>query len=239
LAAAGAVFAGLLVTALILNLTAGSPARPAGAGAASVPSDTPTPWSTADGGAGGNPSTAQRVVAGVPVGYPHTQAGSVQAAVNYELARSSPAYFIEPTTRHKIVTAMAASESRAQMINSEDAGMKQLLTSLGINSSNADTLIARAAALGTKSDSYSDQVATVEVWMAGVIGTTSKNAPLPVSASWATYTLTLQWELGDWKLVSVTSTDGPTPLDTGTNAPSSLDDFQTANSSFDAPPYVG
>ncbi|MEZ0070064.1 hypothetical protein ABIA32_006116 [Streptacidiphilus sp. MAP12-20] len=178
-------------------------------------------------------------MAGVPVGYPDTPAGAVQAAVNYELARSSASYFTGPAARHKIIDAMAASGARLQMISNEDAAMKPLLVSLGINGSNANTLVARAAALGTKSDSYSDQVATVEVWMAGVIGTTSKSAPLPVSASWATYTLTLQWETGDWKLVSVTSADGPTPLDTGSGSPSSVDDFRSANSSFDAPPYVG
>jgi hypothetical protein len=60
-----------------------------------------------------------------------------------------------------------------------------------------------------------------------------------VSASWTTYTLTLQWEAGDWRLASVTSVDGPIPLDTGSGTPSSVNDFSTADRSFDAPPYIG
>jgi uncharacterized protein YaaQ len=232
--------AALLVMALAVNLTKGSATAPATANGPSPASSAGTPLPQPVTGAGGNPGTATlKTVAGVPVGYPDTQTGAVQAAVNYEVARSSVSYFTDPAARHKIIGAMAASGARTQMISNEDAAMKQLMLSLGINSSNANTLVARAAALGTKSDSYSDQVATVEVWMAGVIGTTSKSAPLPVSASWATYTLTLQRESSDWKLVSVTSAAGPTPLDTGSGSPTSVDDFGTANSSFDAPPYVG
>lgn len=91
--------------------------------------------------------------------------------------------------------------------------------------------------MGTKTVSYTDQIAIVEVWMAGLIGTTSEKAPLPVSASWTTYTLTLQWQNEDWKLASVTSVNGPTPVSTGSE-PSSVNDFRTADREFDAPPYI-
>ncbi|MBY8887263.1 hypothetical protein K7472_20805 [Streptomyces sp. PTM05] len=179
-----------------------------------------------------------KVLDGVPVGYAHTQAGAVEAAVNYQIARSSAKYFTDTAIRHKTIAAMATSGARAQLIANDDAGMKQVLASLGISGAGADTLVARAAAMGTKADSYTDQVATVEVWMAGLIGTTSNNAPLPVSSSWTTYTLTLQWQDGDWKLASVNSVNGPTPVSTGSD-PSSVDDFRTLNGEFDAPPYVG
>jgi hypothetical protein len=238
LAIAGAAFVALLVLAVIVNVTKGtaSPRPSTGSSTGAGQSTQPAP---AASGTGGNPATStQQVVNGVPVGYPHSQAGAVQAAVNYQVARSCAAYFTSPTIRHRIIDAMATSESRAQLIANDDAGMEQVLVSLGINNSNTNTLVARAAALGTKTDSYSEQVATVEVWMAGVIGTTAQSAPLPVSASWNTYTLTLQWQDDDWKVAAVTSVDGPTPLDTGTT-PSPVGDFLTANQEFDAPPYVG
>ncbi|MFC1435346.1 hypothetical protein ACEZDB_32370 [Streptacidiphilus sp. N1-3] len=225
--------------ALVVNLTKSTPSSdtrssPTDPTQSASQSTLPVPV------AGGDPGTAtQRIVSGVPVGYPHTQAGAVQAAVNYELARSSAAYFTNPSARHKILDAMATAESRAQLIKNDDTGMNHVLVAMGINSGNTNTLVARAAALGTKTDSYSDQVATVEVWMAGIIGTTGDSAPLPVSASWTTYTLTLQWENTDWKLATLSSVDGPTPLDTGTDNPSSVGDFRTANEQFKEPPYVG
>ncbi len=238
-AIAGGLFAVLLILAVVVNLSRGS-------GTSTSPSGDSTPGagqSTAPGkntgGAGGNPQTAAlKVVDGVPVGYAHSQAGAVEAAVNYQIARSSAKYFTDTATRHKIIAAMATSGARDQLTSNDDTGMKQVLSSLGISDANADTLVARAAAMGTKTDSYTDQVATVEVWMAGLVGTTSKNAPLPVSSSWTTYTLTLQWQDGDWKLASVNSVNGPTPVSTGSE-PSSVDDFRTADRDFDAPPYVG
>ncbi|WSB84170.1 hypothetical protein OHA60_10550 [Streptomyces cellulosae] len=238
-AVAGGLFVVLLVLAVVVNLDRGSgsstdPSRTSSLGPThgAAPGKNP-------GGAGGNPQTsALRMVDGVPVGYPHSQAGAVEAAVNYQIARSSAKYFTDATTRHKIIAAMATSEARDRLTDNDDTGMKQVLSSLGISDVNADSLVARAAAMGTKTVSYTDQVATVEVWMAGLIGTTSEEAPLPVSASWTTYTLTLQWQKGDWKLSSVTSVNGPTPVSTGSE-PISVNDFRTADEEFDAPPYIG
>jgi hypothetical protein len=88
-------------------------------------------------------------------------------------------------------------------------------------------------------DSYNPQVATVEVWTCGLVGITAANAPLPVTASWVTYTLTLQWQDRDWKLTAITSVPGPTPLETGGNTPSSVDDFNSADKEFNAPPFIG
>lgn len=238
-AVAAGGFALLFGLAVALNsTTGGDPASSA---------DVPTPRTHAGtvhagtgDGAGGDPRTSvHQMVDGVPVGYPHTEAGAVQAAVNYQVARSSPGYFTDAPTRHRIIRAMATSESRETLTHNDDAAMERVLASLGINHGSADTLVARAATMGTKIDSYSDQVATVEVWMAGLIGTTDERAPLPVSASWSTYTLTLQWQDGDWKLATVSSVPGPTPLDTGSSAPSSVDDFRAADQDFHAPPYVG
>lgn len=239
-AVAGGSFAALLVLAIALTMTEGDKGSD-GASAPAMPALTPTtPPARIGTDAGGDPRTsAHKVVDGVPVGYAHSEAGAIQAAVNYQIARSSATYFTDTATRHKVIDAMATRESREKLTSNDDTGIKQVLVSLGIHDGNHDTLVARSAAMGTKVDSYADQVATVEVWMAGLIGTTDKSAPLPVSASWTTYTLTLQWQDGDWKLASVNSVNGPTPLDTGSDHPSSVDDFRTADQEFHAPPYVG
>jgi hypothetical protein len=191
-------------------------------------------------GVGGDPGTsARRTVDGVPVGYAHSEAGAVQAAVNYQVARSSAAYFTDLDVRHRVISAMATAEARGALMRNDDAAVEQVLGSFGIAEGSGNALVARAAPLGTKVDSCSGQVATVAVWMAGLIGTVDENAPLPVSASWSTYTLTLQWQDGDWKLASVSSAPGPTPLETGGQVPSSVEEFRHADEEFDAPPYVG
>ncbi len=241
-AIAGAGFVLLVVLAVTLNVTRSDDT-------VSVPGSTPPPdisLSTPDHEAGaltgGDPRTSGRqLVDGVPVGYPHTEAGAVQAAVNYQIARSSAAYFIDPATRHRVIDAMATDESRETLTRNEDTGITEALVSLGIDTGDLqeDTLVARAAPLGTRIDSYSQQVATVEVWMAGLIGVTDDRAPLPVSASWSTYTLTLQWQDDDWKLAALSSIPGPTPLDVGSSVPSSVEDFRSADEAFDAPPFVG
>jgi hypothetical protein len=238
-AIAGGLFVVLLILAVVVNLERGSGSSTDPSGTSSLGSPQGAEPEKDTGGAGGNPQTsALKVVDGVPVGYPRSQAGAVKAAVNYQIARSSAKYFTDTTTRHKIIAAMATSDARDRLTNNDDAGMKQVLSSLGISDVNADSLVARAAAMGTRTVSYTDQVATVEVWMAGLIGTTSDKAPLPVSASWTTYTITLQWQKEDWKLASVTSVNGPTPVSTGSE-PSPVNDFRTADQEFDAPPYVG
>ncbi|MEO3753583.1 hypothetical protein [Streptomyces sp. B6B3] len=241
-AIAGVGFALLVLLAVAVNMT--KPDDPAPAPGSTSPPDIAlgTPDHGAGVRSGGDPRTSGRqLVDGVPVGYPHTEAGAVQAAVNYQVARSSAAYFVDPATRHRVIDAMVTVESRETLTRNEDVGMAQALFSLGIDSGNADgdTLVARAAPLGTRIDSYSEQVATVEVWMAGLIGVTDERAPLPVSASWSTYTLTLQWQNDDWKLAAISSAAGPTPLDTGSAVPSSVAEFRSADEAFDAPPFVG
>lgn len=186
-----------------------------------------------------DPGAGSRVVNGVPVGYPQTQNGAVAAAVNYELARSTATYFSDTATRHGILKAITTSGALSQELTSEDSAVQQFDTSIGLNSSNASSFVARASALGTKVDNYSPTVATVEVWVCGLVGITSSSSPLPVSASWDTYTLTLQWQDGDWKLSAISAAAGPTPLEQSDNTPSSVSDFALANKEFHAPPYVG
>ncbi|MDX3366446.1 hypothetical protein PV387_10445 [Streptomyces sp. ME02-6987-2C] len=235
MAVTGAIFLALVTLAVFMTLSGGS----GGSGSDGSKGQGQTAPAERNTTGGDAKSTAKKLVSGVPVGYSHNQGGAVQAAVNYQVARSSAAYFTDEKARHATLTAMMASQARERQIRNDDIGMQQVLTSLGVTASNEGELVARTAAMGTRVITYTDQVATVEVWMAGLVGVTDRNAPMPVSASWTTYTLTLQWQSGDWKLASITSVNGPTPLDTGSDSPSSVDEFRTADREFNAPPYAG
>lgn len=236
MAIAGGIFLAVLVLAVFMGLSGGSSGSDSDNSSAGQSQTAPVQQ---NGTGGGPKSTARKLVSGVPVGYSRNQAGAVQAAINYQVARSSAAYFTDEKVRHQTLAAMMTSQALDRQIRNDDNGMRQVLTSLGVTSGNEDALVARGAAMGTRVTTYTDQVATVDVWMTGLVGVTDNNAPLPVSASWTTYTLTLQWQSGDWKLSAITSVNGPTPLDAGSDSPTSVDEFRTADREFNAPPYVG
>ncbi|MEV1008371.1 hypothetical protein [Streptomyces sp. NPDC049881] len=224
-AVAGAGFLLLIAFAVVVNVrSAGEPGGPVSG--ASVVAD--------DGG-----DTAPTATDDVPTGYPRTEEGAVQAAVNYQMARSSVAYMTDRAVRHRVINAMATSGSVKSLTRTDDSAMDLVLASLGLGKRDVEALVARAAPLGVRIAQYSERAATVDVWLAGLIGTTDARAPLPVSASWNTYTVTLRWEADDWKLAAVSAVPGPTPLDTGDGVPSTAEDFRRADEEFDAPPYLG
>ncbi|WP_234355883.1 hypothetical protein [Kitasatospora aureofaciens] len=194
--------------------------------------------SLAGSGAGGQPA-GLRLVDGVPAGYTNTREGAIAAAVNAELARSSAAYLTDPKVRERVLRAIMTADAAPDQIKADDAASEKFNSALGLTAGSADQLIARASPLGSKLASFSPQVATVSVWMCGIVGMTTPNAPLPVSASWTTYTLVMVWQNGDWKVSSISGSAGPTPLQTTGQKPTSVDVFASTNKEFDAPPYVG
>uniref|UniRef100_UPI002F91291E hypothetical protein n=1 Tax=Kitasatospora sp. NBC_01519 TaxID=2903576 RepID=UPI002F91291E len=212
------------------HATSGSPPTTAGSGAGGQ--------SLAGSGAGGQPA-GLRVVDGVPIGYTNSREGAVAAAVNYELARSSVAYLTSAQVRERILRAIMTSEAASSQLKDDNDAASKLASTFGLTTESSEQLIARASPLGSRVASYSPQVATVSVWMCGVVGVASTNAPLPVSASWSTYTLVLVWQNGDWKVSSITAVNGPTPLQTTGQKPTPVDVFSATNRDFDAPPYVG
>ncbi|MEU5476820.1 hypothetical protein [Streptomyces mirabilis] len=189
---------------------------------------------------GGNAKiSAHRTVDGVPVGYPRSQAGAIKAAVNYQLARSSTDYLANPAVRAKTLRAMATSSGLTELRNSDDDSATTVLSNLGLTQKQAEqTLVSRSAVLGTRVVSYVPEAASVELWMAGIVGVTAKDSPLPVTGSWTTVTVSLQWQNGDWKLSAVRSVSGPTPVQSGAEDPTDISEFQRIDRDFDAPPYT-
>ncbi|MFE2727102.1 hypothetical protein [Kitasatospora sp. NPDC059327] len=207
----------------------------------------PTPSETASSAAGGSSLTGastpgqaalSRLVEGVPVGYSRTREGAIAAAVNYEIARSSPRYLTDSGTRERILKTIMASDASAGQIKDDNEAGARFYSALGLTADTAGKLIARASPLGSQVVSYSPEVATVSVWMSGIVGLPTPNAPVPVSASWTTYTLVLVWRDGDWKASSISVTPGPTPLQSTGQQPTSTDVFTSMDKDFDAPPYV-
>ncbi|MET7489839.1 hypothetical protein [Streptomyces sp. NPDC005538] len=229
------IFGVVLVLGMALTLfgggggknDAGTPEAPAGS----------TPTSQAGGSGPG--AKAKSVKGGVPVGYPRTKDGAAAAAVNYQVARSSPGYFTDQALRHQVLKTMMAPSALASQQAQDDQMVKGLMAALGVTEQTAPDMVMRAASLGTSVRSYSDDTATVRVWMSEVVGLPTDKSKLPVSGSYSTYTVILQWQDGDWKVATIDQADGPTPLVPTDQSASSTDDMRLANEEFEAPRYAG
>ncbi|MFI1700405.1 hypothetical protein ACH419_31110 [Streptomyces bobili] len=203
----------------------------------SRPSAVPTPTSQAGGSGPG--AKAGSVKSGVPVGYPRTQDGAAAAAVNYQVARSSPGYFTDEALRHRVLETVMTSSALASQQAQDDQTVKGLMAALGVTGQTVPDMVMRAASLGTSVRSYSADTATVRIWMSEVVGVPTDTSKMPVSGTYSTYTLILQWQDGDWKVATIDQADGPTPLVAADQSASSTNDMRLANKEFEAPRYAG
>ncbi|MFF9157612.1 hypothetical protein ACF1AB_35935 [Streptomyces sp. NPDC014846] len=194
---------------------------------------------TSQPGGSGPGGKASSVKSGVPVGYPHTKAGAVAAAVNYQSARSAPGYFTDEALRHQVLKTVMTSSALHDQQAQDDRATKGLLASLGVTPKTAPDMVMRAASLGTSVPSYAADTATIRVWMSEVVGVPTEQSRMPVAGTWSTYTLILQWQDGDWKVATIDQDSGPTPLVAPDQTPSSTSDMRQANKEFGAPRYAG
>ncbi|MFD6329175.1 hypothetical protein ACFWGI_06300 [Streptomyces niveus] len=205
-----------------------------------TPPETPAgPSPTSQTGGSGPGAKASSVRSGVPVGYPRTRDGAAAAAVNYQSARSSPGYFTDEALRHQVLRTVMADSALAGQQAQDDRTAKGLMASLGVTEQTAPDMVMRAASLGTTVRTYSDDTATVRVWMSEVVGVPTDESKMPVSGTWSTYTLILQWQDSDWKVAAIDQADGPTPLVATDQSASSTDDMRLADQEFEAPRYAG
>jgi hypothetical protein len=153
---------------------------------------------------------------GIPTGYAHDQQGAQSAATNYAVAMGGTGMF-NKDTRHVIVdtiyTKAAADKLRGDM---DDAYSPDFLARLGLkpdgSAPSGSTFVSRTVPVGSKVKDYTDDTASVAVWYMGLIGMAGAGSTDPVTSSWSTWTFDLKWTDGDWKIVSDSQKDGPTPV---------------------------
>lgn len=160
-------------------------------------------------------SAGSGVAAGVPVGYPRTEEGAQSAAANYLTTYGSEAMF-GATSRADIVGAIVAESDRVRVAAQLDesfglAGRAYGLDAEGTARPGLD-FVARTVPVGTRVQSFGSGRAVVEVWAVGIVGVAGPDSTKPITQAWETATVTLRWSSGDWKWVSVTIADGPTPV---------------------------
>ena len=123
MAITGAIFFALVILAVLVSLSGGS-----GGSTSDGSSDSQSQTAPAERNdtGGDTKSTAKKLVSGVPVGYTHNQAGAVQAAVNYQVARSSAAYFTDEKVRHATLAAMMTRQALDRQIRNDDNVYKKV-----------------------------------------------------------------------------------------------------------------
>ena len=171
---------------------------------------------------------------GVMVGYQDTQDGVEAAAANYVAGLGSEV-FLHPDSRHKLIQTIADPAIEANLQNTLDDAFAKTVQGYGLDNKGnppaGQTLVYRAVPIGVSVQSpFAKDKAVVSVWTDSIDGVAGTGSTNPVSNAWSTFTVTLTWVNGDWRLNSFTQADGPTPVSTQTA--SSSEDLQKAAKQF-------
>ncbi|HWU06643.1 MAG TPA: hypothetical protein VN520_09710 [Streptomyces sp.] len=177
-------------------------------------------------GAGPTAATGTKPVQGgngtIASGFAHDEQGAQSAAANYAVALVS-AEILQPDRRGEIVQQIFVADRVGELeTRFNQAYDKAFLDKVGLDEKGTAapgmTYVSRTAPVGTKTITYSDSSASVEVWCTGLFGTAGVSSTNPVSNDWFTMTLTLRWAEGDWKVDSFSQKDGPAPVNTDRTA---------------------
>ncbi|MFE5188888.1 hypothetical protein [Streptomyces sp. NPDC056628] len=216
----------LLIAAIAFANRGGS-----GSGSASGGEDKPNASSTAATGTRPVKSSS----AGIPAGYAHDEQGAQSAAANYAIALGSADMFDKAkrdAILRTIITPSRVSEFEATL---DQAYTPAFHKNVGLNEDGSTptgyTFVSRTSPVGTKVVAASTTSSTVEVWCSGLLGLAGEKSTSPVSNSWFTITMQLEWAGGDWKIVTHSQKDGPTPVP-GDERASSADEMAKAVQEF-------
>ncbi|MFF5981308.1 hypothetical protein ACFY78_20905 [Streptomyces olindensis] len=168
---------------------------------------------------------------GIPSGFAHDQLGAESAAANYAVSLGSADMF-DKARRDAILQAIIAPSRVAGFeARLDKAYSPQFNKNIGLNEDGSApagfTFVSRTSPIGTKVTEYSANSATVEVWCSGLLGLAGEDSTTPVTNSWFTLTMQLEWANGDWKIVSHSQKDGPAPVP-GDDRASSADEMAKA-----------
>ncbi|GHH87848.1 hypothetical protein GCM10018793_65230 [Streptomyces sulfonofaciens] len=168
---------------------------------------------------------------GIPSGFAHDEQGAQSAAANYAVALGSADMFGK-SRRDTILEAIVA-PSRIEEFKSrfDKAYSPELDRSVGLHEDGSApegyTFVSRTSPIGSRTTAFSSDRATVSVWCGGLLGLAGEDSITPVTDSWFTITMTLQWTANDWKIVTHSQKDGPSPVP-GDNRASSADEIAKA-----------
>lgn len=190
--------------------------------------------SAPESGGSDKPEVATTAASGtkpVQAGFAHDEQGAQSAAANYAVSLGSAEMF-DKTKRDAILQAIITPSRVAQFEATLDkAYTPEFNKAVGLNEDGSTpsgyTFVSRTTPIGTKATQASTNDTTVEVWCSGLLGLAGENSTSPVTSTWFTITMQLQWTDGDWKIVTHSQKDGPAPVP-GDDRASSADEIAKA-----------
>ncbi|MET8559037.1 hypothetical protein ABZV75_00040 [Streptomyces flaveolus] len=152
----------------------------------------------------------------IPSGFAHTTQGAESAAANYAVALGSAGMFTKAGRDTILQAVMAPSAAKSSEAAFDRAYTPAFSKSLGLNDDGTApqgyTFVSRTSPIGTKVTESSNDTATVEVWCSGLLGLAGEKSTNPVTNSWFTITMKLEWVAGDWKIITHSQKEGPAPV---------------------------
>ncbi|KOT33810.1 membrane protein [Streptomyces caelestis] len=188
-----------------------------------------SPKSAATAPSGEKPVDAK--AAGIPSGFAHNRQGAESAAANYAVALGSAEMFNKD--RRDVILQSIIVPGRVADFGAKlnKAYTSEFNKNVGLNDDGTTpegyTFVSRTSPIGTKVTTASADAATVEVWCSGLLGLAGESSTNPVTNSWFTITMQLEWTNDDWKIVTHSQKDGPTPVP-GDERASSADEMAKA-----------
>ncbi|MEU8957176.1 hypothetical protein AB0C93_23070 [Streptomyces sp. NPDC048518] len=182
--------------------------------------------SSAEGGDGKKPEAASTAPSGekpvggknggIAAGFPKTQQGAQSAAANFAVPLGSAEMFDKNKRNAILNTVMAPSSVAKFQAELDRAYTAPFFKNVGLNEDGSTPkgyqFVSRTTPIGTKVTEFSGGKASVEVWCSGLLGLAGEKSTKPVTNSWFTITMKLEWINGDWKAVTHSQKDGPAPV---------------------------
>ncbi|MCM3885942.1 hypothetical protein [Frankia sp. R82] len=151
---------------------------------------------------------------GIPVGYPHSEAGAVSACANYVAAYTKDDNR-EPTRLHQVLRSISISNESADKLSQRlidaNAGTAKNFSIQSVYSPNFRLSF---TVLGYKAAAYKSDRNTVTIWLNAVAGVINGNPDLQPRDFWGTDLCTIDWNGSDWRISDVNDgPDGPDPAE--------------------------
>ncbi|MBW3578888.1 MAG: hypothetical protein KY462_14335 [Actinobacteria bacterium] len=203
-----AVRVGAVIVAAVVLFGVG-----AAIGRATAPSGPVSAAPTQDAGMREPPASSDpgpsTTVGGVPVGYERSREGAVAAAANYAVVLDSPAV-LDSERLASVLQRVAEEDARADLTErfTRIAALLEERLSLDATTRSDAGFVMRSVPAGYRILDYSDDEATVAIWGTSVFVAAGRQAVAP---AWGTTELSLRWEDGDWRVLSIDTEEGPTP----------------------------
>ncbi|MEE1803473.1 hypothetical protein PUR57_33200 [Streptomyces sp. JV176] len=152
---------------------------------------------------------------GFPAPYGHNERGARAAAVSATMLYGDPRFFTDEDWRHRLLAATAASSVLHSVTSDTDSTARLVMENRGVGAdgkaADGSELITRTAALGTRTVSYSDQAASIELWTASVGGVAGKDEMQRPQVAFLRMTVDLVREDGTWRTTAVTPSEPLVP----------------------------